>query len=136
MPSDDLVPSTYKFRAMEVLVRLATTGEQVYSAMFSEIRYQYVWEFRLQLWRELDRVPYFSYVLFREQNLLDDTSRIEDYTDTHQEGFLHFQLIVRGLRLPSDEERRTIISGLEFQQRSLVLSEQSLLASFRTMKQS
>ena len=35
---------------------------------------------------------------------------------------LHLQLIIRGLRLPSDEERRTIISGLEFQQRSLVWS--------------
>ena len=79
---------------MEVLVRLATTGEQVYSATSSEIQDWYVWELRLQIWRELASAPYFSYVLFRTQDL-------------------------RGLRLPSDEERRTIISGLEFQQRSL-----------------
>ena len=31
---------------MEVLVSLATTGEQVHSATFSEIQDQYVWELR------------------------------------------------------------------------------------------
>ena len=107
---------------MEVLVSLATTGEQVYSAAFSEIQDRYVWELRLQIWRELASAPYFSFVLFREQDLLDDTAKIGAYAEACQEGVLHLQLIIRDLRLPSDEERRTIISGLEFQQRSLVWS--------------
>ena len=107
---------------MEVLVSLATTGEQVYSAAFSEIQDRYVWELRLQICREQASAPYFSFVLFREQDLLDDTATIGAYGETCQEGVLHLQLIIRDLRPPSDEERRTIISGIEFQQRSLVWS--------------
>ena len=107
---------------MEVHVSLATTGEQVYSEALTEIQDQYVWELRLQIWRELDCAPYFSFVLFREQDLLEDTAKIGAFAEACHEGVLHLQLILRDLRLPSDDERRTIISGLEFQQRSLVWS--------------
>ena len=110
------------FSTMEVRVSLATTGEQVYSEAFTEIQNQHVWELRLQIWRELASAPYFSLVLFREQDLLEDTAKIRAYAEACQEGVLHLQLILRDLRLPSDEERRSIISGLEFQQRSLVWS--------------
>ena len=110
------------FSVMEVHVSLATTGERVYSEAFSEIQDQYIWELRLQLWRELSVAPYFSLVLFRGQDLLADTAKIRDHAEACQEGVLHLHLVLRSLRLPSDEERRTIISGLEFQQRSLVWS--------------
>ena len=83
---------------MEVLVSLATTGEQVYSAAFSEIQDRYVWELRLQICREQASAPYFSFVLFREQDLLDDTATIGAYGEACQEGVLHLQLIIRDLR--------------------------------------
>lgn len=107
---------------MEVRVRLATTGEQVYAATFTELQNQHVWELRLELWKELASAPYFSFVLFRDQELLEDTAKLWVYAEMCQEGVLHLQLLLRDLRLPSDEERRSIISGLEFHQRSLVWS--------------
>ena len=72
---------------------LATTGERVYSEAFS------VWELRLQIWRELSVAPYFSLVLFRGQDLLEDTAKIRAYAEACQEGVLHLHLILRSLRL-------------------------------------
>ena len=107
---------------MEVLVSLATTGEQVYSTAFSEVQDRHVWELRLQICRELASAPYFSFVLFREQDLLDDTATLGAYVESGLEGVLHLQLIIRELRPPTDEERRTIISGIEMKHRSLLWS--------------
>ena len=67
---------------MEVLVSLATTGEQVYSTAFSEVQDRHVWELRLQICRELASAPYFSFVLFREQDLLDDTATLGAYVES------------------------------------------------------
>ena len=103
---------------MEVQVSLATTGEQVYSTALLEVQDRHVWELRLQICRELSNAPYFSFVLFREQALLDDTAKLGEYVESDLEGVLHLQLIIRELRPPTDDERRTIISCIEFQHRS------------------
>ena len=107
---------------MEVQVSLATTGEQVYSTAFLEVQDRHVWELRLQICRELSNVPYFSCVLFREQDLLDDTATLGAYMESGLEGVLHMELIIRELRPPTNEERRTIISCIEFHHRSLLWS--------------
>ena len=44
---------------MEVIVSLATTGEQVYSTDFLDVQDRHVWELRLQICRELASAPYF-----------------------------------------------------------------------------
>ena len=105
---------------MDVNVSLATTGELVYSTAFAEVQDRQVWELRLQICRELASAPYFSFVLFREQDLLDDTATLASYVESDLEGTLHLQLIIRELRPPTDEERRTIISGIEMKHRSLL----------------
>ena len=79
---------------MEVNVSLATTGELVYSTAFSEVQDRHVWELRLQICRELASAPYFSFVLFREQDLLDDTATLGAYVESSLEGVLHLQLII------------------------------------------
>ena len=73
---------------MEVNVSLATTGELDLS----------VWELRLEICREMASAKYFSFVLFREQDLLDDTAMLAAYADSGHEGALHLQLIIRELR--------------------------------------
>ena len=107
---------------MEVNVSLATTGELVYSTDFSEVQDRQVWELRLQICRELADAPYFSCVLFHEHDLLDDTATLAAYVGSVLEGVLHLQLIIRELRPPTDEERRTIISGIEMKHQSLLWS--------------
>ena len=67
---------------MEVIVSLATTGEQVYSTDFLDVQDRHVWELRLQICRELENAPYFSLVLFREQDLLDDTAALGVYAES------------------------------------------------------
>ena len=83
---------------MEVQVSLATTGEQVYTTALLEVQDRHVWELRLQICRELASAPYFSFVLFREQDLLDDTATLAAYVESALEGVLHLQLIIRELR--------------------------------------
>ena len=71
---------------MEVNVSLATTGELVYSTAFSEVHDLSVWELRLQICREMASAKYFSFVLFREHELLDDTAMLAAYADSAHEG--------------------------------------------------
>ena len=83
---------------MDVTVSLATTGEPVYSTAFSEVQDLKVWEFRLQICRELASAHYFSLVLFREQDLLDDTATLEAYADSSHEGvffLLHVLFVLK-----------------------------------------
>ena len=82
----------------------------MYSTAFSEVHDLSVWELRLQICREMASAKYFSFVLFREHDLLDDTAMLAAYADSAHEGTLQLQLIIRELRPPTDEERRTIIS--------------------------
>ena len=107
---------------MEVKVSLATTGEQVYSTAYSEVNDLRVWELRLHICHELASAKYFSFVLFRGHDLLDDTALLAEYADSAHEGKLHLQLIVRDLRPPTDEERRAIINGIELRHRSFLWS--------------
>ena len=74
---------------MEVEVSLATTGERVYSAAYSEINELRVWELRLQICHELATAKYFSVVLFRGHELLDDTSLLSEYAESSYEGKLY-----------------------------------------------
>ena len=107
---------------MEVSVSLATTGELVYSTAYSEVNDLRVWELRLHICHELASAKYFSFVLFRGHDLLDDTAMLAEYADSAHEGKLHLQLIVRDLRPPTDEERRAIINGIELRHRSFLWS--------------
>ena len=66
-------------RDMEVEVSLATTGEQVYSAAYSEVNDLRVWELRLQICHEVATAKYFSMVLFRGHELLDDSALLAEY---------------------------------------------------------
>ena len=107
---------------MEVQVSLATTGERVYSSAYSEVNDLRVWELRLHICHELAITKYFSVMLFRGLDLLDDTSLVAEYTEAAHEGTLQVQLIVRELRPPTDEERRAIINGIELKHRSFLWS--------------
>ena len=107
---------------MEVQVSLATTGEHVYSSAYSEVNDLRVWELRLHICHDLAIAKYFSVMLFRGLDLLDDTSLVAEYAEAAHEGKLQFHLIVRELRPPTDEERRAIINGIEMRHRSFLWS--------------
>ena len=98
---------------MEVQVSLATTGEHVYSSAYSEVNDLRVWELRMHICHELASAKYFSFMLFRGHDLLDDTALLTEYADAAHEGKLQLHLIVRELRPPTDEKRRAIINGIE-----------------------
>ena len=107
---------------MEVVVSLATTGEQVYSAAYSEVTDLRIWELRLQLCHKVATFQYFSVVLFRGHELLDDAALLSDYADSVHDHKLCLQLVIRTLRFPNDEERRVIIDGIELRHRRLLWS--------------
>ena len=107
---------------MEVQVSLATTGETVYSATYSEVNDLRVWELRLHICHELACTKYFSIMLFQGHDLLVDTALVTEYTGAACAGMLQLHLIVRELRPPTDEERRAIINGIELRHRSFLWS--------------
>ena len=61
-------------------------------------------------------------MLFRGHELLDDAALLSDYANSVYENTLCFQLVVRELRLPNDEERRAIINGIDLRHRSFLWS--------------
>ena len=62
--SDQTTPRVNDYGDMEVQVILATTGETVYTSVYSEVNDLRVWELRLHICHALDSVEYFSFMLF------------------------------------------------------------------------
>ena len=105
---------------MEVQVILATTGETVYTSVYSEVNDLQVWELRVDICHALDSVEYFSFMFVQGLALLDDTTLVSAYREAARENKVQIYLIVRELRPPTDEETKAIINGIEMRHRNLM----------------
>ena len=114
----DIVGHLFRPGGMEVAVRLATTGNIVYSSKYSAVNELRVWELRLHICQECSSNKYFSWKLFHDHDLVNDTALVSAYRDDTSEGTIQFHAVIRGLRPPTDEERRAIIEGIEMRHRS------------------
>ena len=63
---------------MQIAIRLATTGDLLYSSMYSTVSDLRVWELRLHLCHAVQSTKYFSWMLFFHHELLDDIARVTD----------------------------------------------------------
>ena len=77
-----------------------------------------MWELRLQICQECLSNKYFSWTLFHDYDLVDDTALVSAYRDDTSEGKLQFHAVIRELRPPTDEERSAIIEDIEMRHRS------------------
>ena len=111
--SDQTMPSMDDYGDMEVQVILATTGETVYTSVYSEVNDLQVWELRVHICHALDSAEYFSFMLFQGPALLDDTAFVSDYREAARENKLQIYLIVRELRPPTDEETGQLSTELK-----------------------
>ena len=83
---------------MEVIVRLATTGNILYISEYSTVNDLRVWELRLHLCQALKSTAYFSWTLFHDQVLTDDTALVSAYRGEISEVTIIFHAVIRELR--------------------------------------
>ena len=77
---------------MEVIVRLATTGNILYTSEYSTVNDLRVWELRLHLCQALKSTEYFSWTLFHDHVLTDDTALVSTYVAEAGEATIIFRL--------------------------------------------
>ena len=83
---------------------MATTGEQLFTQSIdtaSDIR---MWELRLHFCHKYESPPFFSWVFFHEQQVVDDAALVSDCMDYPQSESITFHVVVRELRPPTQEE--------------------------------
>ena len=78
---------------MEVAVRLATTGDLLYSSKYSTVSGLRVWELRLHLCQAVQSTKYFSWMLFLHHELIDDIARVADYVGESGEESIVYQTV-------------------------------------------
>ena len=103
---------------MEVIVRMATTGNIVYTSEYSTVNDLRIWELRLHLCQALSSTEYFCWTLFHDYELTDDTSPVSAYRGETSDVTILFHAVKRELRPPTDEERWAIIDFVAVRHRS------------------
>ena len=103
---------------MAIVVRLATTGEVLYTIPYSAIDELRVWELRLRLCETLKSTAFFSWILLHDQELAEDTTFVSAYhRETCPESIL-FHAVIRELRPPTEEEELAIRDCIQLRRRS------------------
>ena len=64
---------------MAISIRLATTGEEMFTEAYDPIHDIRVWELRLRFCHEMKSTPFFAWVFFHEQMLVDDAALVSAY---------------------------------------------------------
>ena len=97
---------------MAISVRLATTGELLYTMAYKSIDDLRVWELRQHLCQALKSTAFFSWILFHDQVLVDDAALVSAYPEEPRGKIILFHAVLRELRPPTEEEEMAIRSQL------------------------
>ena len=103
---------------MAISVRLATTGEVLYTTAYNSSDELRVWELRLHLCQTLKSTAFFSWILFHDQVLADDGAFVSAYPAEPREEIILFHAVIRELRPPTEEEERAIGDCIQLRHRS------------------
>ena len=103
---------------MAITVRLATIGESLYTTAYNATDELRVWELRLRLCQALKFTAFFSWILFHNQVLADDTAFVSAYHEEPSQETILFHAVVRELRPPTEEEEMAIGDCIQLRHRS------------------
>ena len=82
---------------MAIIIQMATTGEQLFTQSIdiaSDIR---MWELRLHFCHKYESPPFFGWVFFHEQQIVDDAALVSEYMDDSLSDSIIFHVVVREL---------------------------------------
>ena len=105
---------------MEISVIQATTGNLLYASSYSTTNEVRIWELRLHLCQALKSMAYFSWMIFHDQALADDTTFVSAYRGDISEATILFHAVRREPRPPTEEEQRGIMDCIQLRHRSHV----------------
>ena len=91
---------------MAISIRLATTGEELFTVAYDPVNDIRLWELRLRFYHEMKSTPFFGRVFFHEQMLVDDASLVSAYLDDRHPGNILFHVVIREVRPPTIDGRR------------------------------
>ena len=104
---------------MVISIRLATTGEVLFTEAYDPLDDLRVWELRMRFCRAVKNTAFFAWIFFHEQVLVDDAAFVSAYMeDPHAAESIVFHAIVRQLRPPTEEEEIAIGDCLQLRHRS------------------
>ena len=83
---------------MAISIRLATTGEELFTEAYEPVNDIRVWELRLRFCDEMKSTPFFAWVFFHEQMLVDDASLVSAYLVDQHPGNILFHVVIREVR--------------------------------------
>ena len=77
-----------------------------------------MWELRLRFCHKYESAPFFGWVFFHEQQVVDDAALVSTYRKDPQSGSIIFHVVVRKLRPPTQEEANTVDDCIQLRHRS------------------
>ena len=86
---------------MAISIRLATTGEVLFTEAYDPFDDLRVWELRLRFHQKVKTTAFFSWILFHDQVLADDAALVSAYLDDPPAASFLFHAVVRELRPPT-----------------------------------
>ena len=101
---------------MSIMIRMAITGEQQFAQPIDKTTDIRVWELRLHFCQEYESPPFFGWVFFHEEQVVDDAALVSAYTP--QSGSILFSVFVRKLRPPTQEEAMAVEDSIQLRHRS------------------
>ena len=117
---------------MAISVRMATTGETLFTEAYDPVNDLRVWELRLRFCHKNRSTPFFAWVFFHEQRLADDAALVSAYSSDPHTGSIIFHVVVREVRSPTKEEEIAIGDCIQLRHRShlwTILSKGILMTS-------
>ena len=117
---------------MAISIRLATTGEELFTEAYDPVNDIRVWELRLRFCHDMKSTPFFAWVFFHEQMLVDDASLVSAYLVDQHPGNILFHVVIREVRPPTMEEEIAIRDCIQLRRRShlwTILSKGILMTS-------
>ena len=99
---------------MAISVRLATTGELLYTKAYNSVDELRVWELRLHFCQALKTTDFFAWILFHDRVLADDAALVSTYPAEPREEIILFYAVIRELRPPTEEEEMAIEVCIQF----------------------
>ena len=87
-----------------ISIRHAITGELLCELAGSEVGELRVWELRLQFCQKQETFPFFGWIFFHEERVLNDAALVSEYRKDPVSGSILFSVVVRKLRPPTQRE--------------------------------
>ena len=103
---------------MAISIRLATTGEELYTKAYNPIDDLRVWELRLHFCQAVKSTAFFAWILFHDQEVADDAALVSAYLEEPGEEIILFHAVIRELRPPTEEEEMAIGDCIQLRHRS------------------